>query len=92
MLTSAGLNDNKLGCWFELEALDIFGCIPEGVKNTPELLFATNVGRITPLFGGLTMPLFPLFRIFVFAKIFAARRLFTNGILQFVDEEGWFGT
>ena len=92
MLTSAGLNDNKLGCWFELEALEILGCIPDGVKNTLELLFVINVGRITPLFGGLTMLLFPLFRIFVFARIFAARRLFTNGILQLVDEEGWFGT
>ena len=93
-MTSVGcLYDNIVV--FEDDTLGMVGCNPdkvEGVKNMPELLFATNVGRITSLFVvGFIMPLFPPFRMFVFARIFAARRLFTKGMLQLVDVD-WFGT
>ena len=70
------------------------GCSPDkvdGVKNMPELLFVTNVGRIASLLVEFIMPVVPPFRMFVFAKILAARRLFTKGMLQLVDVD-WFGT
>ena len=92
MLTPAGLYDNKVGGVPEHDALEMVGCTPEEVRNKPELLLVTNVGRIASVFDGLIIPLLPPFNMFVLARIFAARRLFTNGILQLLDALDGFGT